>query len=78
MTVRYALPTDLAALAAVEAECFPAAEAASAMSSASSIQANRFTMLHPFLETGDAPGSPARARSPGPLPGRRSTKNENQ
>ena len=29
MTVRYALPTDLAALAAVEAECFPAAEAAS-------------------------------------------------
>ena len=29
MTVRYALPTDLAALATVEAECFPAAEAAS-------------------------------------------------
>lgn len=29
MTVRYALPSDLAALAAVEAECFPVAEAAS-------------------------------------------------
>ncbi len=28
MTVRYALPSDLAALAAVEAACFPAAEAA--------------------------------------------------
>ena len=28
MTVRYALPSDLAALAAVEASCFPAAEAA--------------------------------------------------
>ena len=28
MTVRYALPSDLAALAAVDAACFPAAEAA--------------------------------------------------
>ena len=29
MEIRTALPTDAAALAAVEAECFPAAEAAS-------------------------------------------------
>ena len=51
MTVRYALPTDLAALAAVEAECFPAAEAATYESIKGRLKA--FADYFWLLEDGD-------------------------